>query len=236
MPSEQSPFDVLEAAFQALCDEPSAIALDGRALGWPFPPRPVPLGELRARLLHPATPHDARDRALAVVARRAQANGGSWSVALAGLLLPALRSIVGPVTRAWPREAAEVEGEAVAGVLAALADFHGEERCAARLAWRAAGPVRRRASRELAEMARRPPMPVPAAPRVPWGHPDFVLGEAVKAEAITREEAEMIAATRLDGTPLVAWARSAGVSSGAARMRRRRAEQRLVEWIAKKSA
>jgi len=236
MQSEQSPFATLEAAFHTLCEEPASLALDGRSLGWPFPPRPVPLGELRARLLHPSTPHDARDRALAVVARRAKAHGGSWTVALAGLLLPALRAIVGPVTRAWPSEAAEVEGEVLAGLLTALADFDGEERFAARLAWRAAGPVRRRASRELAEMARRPAVPVAVAPRRPWGHPDFVLARAVEDEAISRDDADLIAATRLEGVTLRAWAASVGVPYGTVRMRRSRAERRLVEWIAKKSA
>ncbi|MDQ1438499.1 MAG: hypothetical protein QOK43_2128, partial [Acidimicrobiaceae bacterium] len=65
MPSDQSPFETLDAAFRALCEEPANLSLDGRSLGWPFPARPIPLGELRGRLLHPATPHEARDRAMA---------------------------------------------------------------------------------------------------------------------------------------------------------------------------
>jgi hypothetical protein len=236
VPRQHTPFETLEAAFDVLCEGPGQLAVDGRRLGWPFPPRAVPMGELRARLLHPSTPHDACDRALAVVARRAKADGDAWTVALAGLLMPGLRAVIGPVTRAWPREAVELEADVLAALVAALADLRGEERIAARLVWRAAGPVRRRAVRELPEAARRSPMPVAAAPRRPWGHPDFVLGQAVAAGAITPDESRLIEQTRLDGQPLGEWAESAGLTFGAARMRRMRAEHRLVEWIAKKSA
>jgi hypothetical protein len=236
VPREQSPFETLEQAFALLCDGPGQLALDGRSLGWPFPPTRLPMGELRARLLHPSTPHDARDRALVVVARRAQAEGGAWTVALAGLLLPGLRAVIGPVVRAWPGEAAELEADVLAGLLAALADLRDEERVAARLVWRAAGPVRRRAVRELPDAARRVPVASSAAPHRPWGHPDFVLGEAVAAGVITPEESRLIEITRLDGQLLEDWAAGADMTFGAARMRRMRAERRLVAWIAKKSA
>jgi hypothetical protein len=196
----------------------------------------VPLDELRGRLLHPATPFEVRDRVMLVLARKAKASGGSWTVALAGLLLPGLRASVAPLTRLHPKETADIEAETLAELMRVLAEFTHEDRVAARLVWRAARHTRERTARELTQAAKREPTPLPAAPHRPWGHPDFVLAEAVAAGVITAGEAEMIGDTRIDGRSLSSWAKAKGIPDGAARMRRMRAEHRLVAWIAKKSA
>lgn len=230
---DRSPFESLESSFRLLCDGPFPLTLEGRGLGRPFPPRPVPLGEVRARLLHPSTPFEARDRVMALLVRRSRRYGGKWTVALAGVLLPGLRAAVGPLLRSCP-DPAELESETLVELLAAVASFEGEERVAARLMWKAAWKAKDRVSREAAAADRRRPAPLPAAPPRPWGHPDFVLDEAVEAEAITRRDADLIGETRLGGQTLAAWARANGVPEGTARMRRMRAESRLVEWIGKK--
>ena len=48
-----SPFDTLEKTFDLLTTGPRPLALDGTGLPG-LPDRPVPLGELKARLLHPS--------------------------------------------------------------------------------------------------------------------------------------------------------------------------------------
>ncbi|MDQ1439254.1 MAG: hypothetical protein QOK43_2883 [Acidimicrobiaceae bacterium] len=236
MSLHQSPFDALESSFRLLCEPPTNIAINGAEVGWPLPPRLVPLDELRGRLLHPATPFEVRDRVMLVLARKAKSSGGCWTVALAGLLLPGLRASIGPLTRLHPREAADIEAETLAELMRVLAAFDHDDRVAARLVWRAARHTRERTARELTQAAKREPTPLPAAPHRPWGHPDFVLAEAVAAGVITAAEAELIGDTRIDGRSLCAWAKANGIPDGAARMRRMRAERRLVEWIVKKSA
>jgi DNA-directed RNA polymerase specialized sigma24 family protein len=58
-----------------------------------------------------------------------------------------------------------------------------------------------------------------------------VLVRAVEARAITGAEANVILATRIDGTTLVELARSAGVSYNAMAVRRFRAERRLLLFL-----
>jgi hypothetical protein len=236
VPVYQSPFDALESSFRLLCEPPTRVAINGAEVGWPLPPRTMPLDELRGRLLHPATPFEVRDRVMLVLARKAKSSGGCWTVALAGLLLPGLRASIGPLTRLHPKEAADIEAETLAELMRVLAALKDEDRVAGRLVWRAARHTRERTARELTQAAKREPAPLPAAPHRPWGHPDFVLAEAVAAGAITAAEAEMIGDTRLDGQELRAWAKAKGIPDGAVRMRRMRAERRLVEWIGRRSA
>lgn len=57
---------------------------------------------------------------------------------------------------------------------------------------------------------------------------EAVMARAVRAGAVTAEEAELILRTRIDGVSLTAFAGSEGVSYDALRVRRRRAERRLL--------
>ncbi len=60
---------------------------------------------------------------------------------------------------------------------------------------------------------------------------DALLDGAVRACAITREEAEVILSSRFDGVELADLARSAGVSYNTMKVRRHRAERRLLLFI-----
>ena len=57
---------------------------------------------------------------------------------------------------------------------------------------------------------------------------DGLLAAAVKSGAVTAEEVELIARTRIDGVPLVRYASATGVAYDALRVARRRAERRLL--------
>lgn len=69
-------------------------------------------------------------------------------------------------------------------------------------------------------------------PKSPRGHPDLVLNRAVAEGAITDAEADLIGSTRLEDVHLAEAAEMLGITVNAAKIRRRRAEARLVAWLA----
>ena len=60
---------------------------------------------------------------------------------------------------------------------------------------------------------------------------EAILRRAVMAGRVTGEEAEVILATEVDGVPLAVVAERLGVSYNAVKIRRQRAEQRLLEFL-----
>jgi hypothetical protein len=69
-------FEVLEKAFSLLVAGPEPLSLDGRLVR-ELPSRPIPLDELRGRLLHPSISYRTRDVALVLLLRRAKREGGA---------------------------------------------------------------------------------------------------------------------------------------------------------------
>lgn len=63
------------------------------------------------------------------------------------------------------------------------------------------------------------------------GHPLEVVRDALRAGVINRDEARLIAKTRIEGWSLADVAASLGVTTEAALLRRKRAETRLVAWL-----
>ena len=60
---------------------------------------------------------------------------------------------------------------------------------------------------------------------------DGLLERARRAGAVSAEEGELILSSRIDGVELAELARSAGISYGAMKMRRQRAERRLLLFL-----
>jgi len=230
-PLTDSPFDTLERTFALLTTGPRPLSLDGTPLDG-LPDRPVPLDELKSRLLHPSTPYAVRDAVIGELVARAQREGGRWSVGLAGVLLPGLRRAAWPLVQACPSKAADIESETLTAFLTALARCDpARARLAARLCWLARAGAQRVCRSELAERARPGTDPVSAAPPRPWGHPDLVLARAVRTGVICAEDAELIGTTRLSDTPLAEAAERLGLAYWACHKRRRRAESSLVAWV-----
>lgn len=233
--SQQSPLEALEESFRLLCAGPSPLALDGREIGRPFPARLIALNELAAMLLHPSTSYAARDRAMRVLYARAVTEGGHWIVGLGGVLLPGMRAALAPLARAWPSGAEDLEADALAALVDAVGRFDAApEPVTSRLVWRITSAARRRLVKEMAIAGRRGDVATSVEPRRPWGHPDFVLAEAVQAGVISAADATLVGDTRLGGVKLAACAEALGVPAGKLRMRRMRAERRLAEWIGQK--
>lgn len=226
-----SPFDTLEDAFGVLCAGPSPLALDGATVAG-LPRRPIPLAELRAILLHPSTSHRTRDAALGVLVARARTEGGRWTVGLAGVLLFGLRRAVSVLCDVCPGKGADIEAEALAGLIEGIAATEPtRRRLASRLIWLARNRAKRLVSRELAEVGRPGHHPVPDAPARPYGHPDLVLAEAVGEGVLCAEDAALIGDTRLGLLTVRQAAAALGLTPDNAYKRRKRAEGQVVEWL-----
>ncbi len=230
-PLTDSPFDTLERTFTLLTSGPDPLALDGTGVPG-LPDRPIPLGELKARLLHPSTRFEVRDAIVDELVTRAQAEGGRWTVGLAGVLLPGLRRTVRALVRACPGKTDDIEAEALAAFLAAVSRCQpGRPRLASWLRWQARKGATRLLHAEMAEQARPGTEPVSAAPPRPWGHPDLVLAKAVRAGVISAADAELIGATRLGEVDLAEAADHLDLGYWACHKRRRRAESRVRDWV-----
>jgi hypothetical protein len=86
-----SPLDSADASFRALTTGPQPLALHAASLASGLPDRLVPLDELRALLLHPATGARARNKVWAELVRRARSGSPAWVVGLVGVAMPGLR-------------------------------------------------------------------------------------------------------------------------------------------------
>ena len=226
-----SPFDTLEKTFDLLVTGPNPLALDSTSLDG-LADRAIPLGELKAMLLHPSMAFAARDAVVDELVARSRAKGDAWTVGLTGVLLPGLRRAVWPLVQACPGKAADIEAETLVAFLAAVARCEpGRARLASRLCWLARIGADRLLRAEVAERARPGTDPVSSAPPRPWGHPDLVLERAVRAGVIGASDAELIGATRIGDVELAEVANALGTSYKACHQRRRRAESALVEWM-----
>lgn len=228
---EPTPFALLEAHFQHLCADPDPLTLSGHAIRG-LPDRPIRLDELRGRLLHPACRHATRDAAIGHLLARAHTERGPWPAAIGGVLLPGLRAAIEPLVAVCPQQTADIEAEALAGLIAAIGRTHaGHPRTAARLCWLARNQARRLVHAELAELARPGLDPAVAEPARQNGHPDLVLADAVAGQVICPDDAALIGDTRLGLINLADAAGILGISYTAAHQRRLRAETALIAWL-----
>lgn len=231
-PTDQSPFDTLETAFEALCAEPRPLALEAGAVPG-LPRRSIPLTELRAILLHPSTRYRVRNAAIAVLLERARAEGGRWTVGLAGVLVFGLRRATSALCDVCPEKAADIEAEALAGLVEGIAKTHPHQsrRLAARLIWLARGRAKGLVAKELAQVGRPGRHPASEVSARPYGHPDLVLVEAVAQGVIEAADAALIAETRLGDMTLAQAGSVLGLAAESVRHRRRRAERKVVAWL-----
>ncbi|GAA1025862.1 hypothetical protein GCM10009557_01480 [Virgisporangium ochraceum] len=226
-----TPLDSLDVTLHLLCTGPQPLAVDGRTLGHGLPRRMIPLHELAAQLMHPATSFQARDAAWRLLVRRARDDGGRWTVGAVGVALPGLRRAAGRLSRST--SSTDVQLDLLEGFTQALSTVDLEQpRICARLCNAAYVTARRRAAAEEAaasgEAADAPGSRLP--PRM-YGHPDFVLARAVAAGVITAADAELIGATYLENVPLAEYADRIGISRWAAYRRRDLAKTRLATAI-----
>jgi hypothetical protein len=212
------------------------LSLNGRRFEG-LPNRRVPLDEVRERMLRRRCPVRTRDAVWAYLVRRSRREGAAWTVACAGMALPALTGTARWLAARYPGDVFDVQAEVLSGFLDGVASVDlARPHVLPRLRWAA---YRQGYAALTAALDAPAPMAArfgPTAPQVPWGHPDLVLARAVRREALTRVEADLIGATRLEQVPVAVWAGRHGMTPGAAYKARRRAERRLVVFLREEAA
>lgn len=234
------PLDVAEHAFTLLMRGPAPLSLDGAQLGHGLPARTIPLNELQAMLLHPSCSRTTRDHVWRHLIGQARTHRGAWMVAAVALAIPMLRRLITALadkTMVERIDREDLEADVLTAYMEAL--------CRVNLAWShpllrlsrlthiavirvhatdRPGPL---ADPDLSDRADSGQQPL----TYPAGHPDVLLAEAVAQQIITELEAELIAATRLDGVPLSEYCRRRGLLYCTALKRRQRAETALHQAL-----
>ena len=228
---DASPLGVARAAFELLTTGPSPLALD--TCGCPgLPDRPVPLDELRSRLLAASCPAETRDVVWQRLVIRSRTDGAAWTVACVGLALPALLRMAADMSERFAGDPSDVHAEILTGFLTALATLDlNRPGVMTRLRWAAY-----RGGHAALREALAAPMPCgdgyrSTGPPAPAGHPDLVLARAVAEAVITTVEADLIGATRLERRRMRDWASEHDLGYEAAKKIRQRGERRLVDWL-----
>ncbi|GAA0505076.1 MULTISPECIES: hypothetical protein [Streptomyces] len=228
---QQLPLDTARQCFTWLVTGPDPLSVDGRKFSG-LPNRLVPLNELRSRMLRCRCSRRTRDAVWAHLVRRSREEGATWTLACTGMALPALASTSRWLAARYPGDAFDVHAEVLSGFLSALSDIDlNRPRVLVRLRWAAY-----RAGHAALAEALDAPTPVAsgfhsAPPRPPWGHPDLVLATAVRQSVLTRTEADLIGATRLEESSITGWAVANRTTTDAAYKARQRAERRLIAFI-----
>jgi hypothetical protein len=214
-----------ERAFELLTCEPAPLVFDARPVPG-LPDTTMPLHELRKLLMLGRYDSDTTDALWRQLAHHVRDRGSAWVVGAIGVALPALTHLAVKISRGDIRHAEDVDSEVLAGFLHAVrtADLV-PPRLWLRLcwaAWRAGVAVVK------ADDGEELPLDVPSgsrSPRMPYGHPDLLLGRAAAVGLISAEAAELISATRFGDALIECLAAESGVTASALRMRRRRAER-----------
>jgi hypothetical protein len=231
---------MVERVFALTTTEPTPLLVRRTELdpdpGEGLPEGPIGLPELRNLLLSPGVPQTTRDAVWRVLIDRARADGPSWLVATVGMALPGLRRQVNVLAGSSAAGREDLESAVVEGFVTGLRTVDVTRRglCGrlVRAGYRAGvrqvftdAPFTGAAATGFASHA----------PQPPWGHPDFVLADAVAAGVLTRHEAWLIGVTRLEDVPVAVVAAGLGEPANTIVARRRRAERCLRDALAGKA-
>jgi hypothetical protein len=235
-----TPFAVLESTFRKLVAGPAPLSLPAPGIDPRHGDRPMPVHRLRGMLLRRTTSPQVRDAVWCDLVGRARTDQSRWLVVVSAMALPRLRQIARRLRRDGV-EVFDLQAELLAGFVAAVRgiDLDADaERVCARLCNGAQNsartnlrlrtrPAAGRTDRDAGSGSDETRLPAPAV----GGHPDEVLDRAVAAGVLTADEADLIAATYLDGTPVAAYAAATGRGYEASVKCRQRAAERLRNAI-----
>jgi hypothetical protein len=226
-----TPLDAAERAFTLLAEAPSHVPFDARGFDG-LPDRILLLGELRALLLASSTDRKVRDEVWRELVIRARRDGPAWRVAAAGMAMPGLRRQAGLLAAGWHGDTHDVDAELLVGFMECLARVDLDEpRICGRLLEAGVRAARKIREAESDTVLIRTGEARSQVPNRPWDHPDLVLARAVAVAVLDRDEARLIAATRLEHVTLARVAAQIGISAQTASAWRARAEQRLQQAI-----
>ncbi|WP_431884074.1 hypothetical protein [Micromonospora gifhornensis] len=222
-----------ETAFTLLTCEPAPLVFDARPIPG-LPDTTLPLDQLRTLVKLQRYDSSTTDELWRQLAHHAREWGPAWVVGAIGVALPALTHLAAKISRGHPRHADDVDSEVLAGFLHALrtADLD-TPRLWLRLCWAA---WRAGSSVITADDSQELPLDLTTgsrSPKMPYGHPDLLLGRAAATGLITADAAELISATRFGDALIEHLAATQGLTPSALRMRRRRAERIVAAAIAR---
>jgi hypothetical protein len=154
-------------------------------------------------------------------------------VAAVGVAMPGLRRTAGLLAAGWRRDTDDLDSELIVGFVARLKtiDLDGPRVCG-RLIDAGLRAARRARDADSDAQLIHADAVGPIAPIRPWDHPELVLARAVAAAVIDADEANLIAATRLDNTTVAQVANTLGIPASTASAWRGKAERRLAAAIA----
>jgi len=227
---ESTVIALAEESFLTRFSDTSVLSIPGQLFGAEWAGRNIPLVEAKPLLMGPAS--QASDRVWAHVAGNARELGGDWSLAAVGMAAPMLKRTAAIACAKFDgMRQDDLAAEVVAAFLAYLAVIDLERTgILVRMRW-AVWRATVKAAMTNAEA------PVPNSmigsmpPVMPCAHPDVALARAEHAGVITSAEADLIGMTRLDEVSLSEAAECLGISANAAKIRRQKAEARLVAFL-----
>jgi len=230
-PWPSTPLDAAEKAFTLLAEAPTHVPFDARGFDG-LPDRILPLDELRRLVLAAATSSQVRDAVWRELVVRARRDGPAWRVAAVGMAMPGLRRQAGMLAAGWRGDTHDLDAELLVGFMECLARVDLDEpRVCGRLIEAGVRAARKFRDAESDTTLIRSGEAGAVMPIHPWDHPDLVLARAIATAVLDRDEATLIAATRLDNLTLAHVAAQIGISPQLASDWRKKAEKRLVEAI-----
>lgn len=229
--SARGGFDVVDAEFAVLLDSGVLVVDPPQSAEFPAEGR-VPLSQARELMLAGNAADGFADVIWRQLVLHAREQGGVWVTAALGMALPGLRRVARRARPRWRGTPDDLESELLTGFLDRLhtVDVKAPRICG-RLIDAAIRAVGRAEAAETVGLLPHALMVGSSVPGLPWGHPDWVLAQAVVAAVLAREEALLIGATRLGGVSLAKAAADCGIPVTAARRWRRAAELRLCKAI-----
>lgn len=228
-----SPLQSIERAFTLMAEAATPLSLPAALLGTAGPVGCDELDVVRVRriLLAKSTPLPVRDAVWAELVRRSRERAGVWTVVAVAMAMPALKTIAGSFGRSFDGAIEDLDGEIVMAFLDHLAIIDIERPgILPRLRWAAFRAAERSVASEI-DFVRHAAAFGSEPPHMPFGHEDLVLSRAEREGVITATDADLIGMTRLEGVELSDAAEILGVSRNAVKIRRQRAEARLVAWL-----
>jgi hypothetical protein len=231
-------------AFRTLVDRSQPLTLDVGGVHPSLPKGPLDVIVLRSLLLHPSLGHTVRglvwERLLELTSRPG-VEGEDWGLAVVGIAWPGLRAVVDRLQEQVGRELRwELAQVVLSGFWQALVRIRAERaaggggqacKIPANLLWAAERAGRR--FRADAEKTAAHSLPLEFGRE---GEPAAVVGVdllelAVARRVLDREQAELVASSRIDRRPMRELAVHAGLTPEAVGMRRVRAERLLVQAL-----
>ena len=222
---------IAETEFLRDLSDTTQLSFAGELLGREWSGSVLSAVAVRQLLLEPGRVVD-KDAVWRHLVAQAREYGGTWTLAAIGMAAPMLKRMAAIASERFESmRQDDLAAEVLAGFLEHLVamDTNRPGICV-RLRWATWRAVTKAGCADAAVSVpngQATSMP----PQLPLAHPDVVLARAENAGVITSAESDLIGMTRLDEVSLSEAAECLGITANAAKIRRQKAEARLVAFL-----